>query len=429
MRLHTTPVCLALAVTSALFAAGTPARADEVFKPTSFVTGFGAQSLASFDISYVDPRHSVYLLADRTNAAIDVVSTKTNKLIKQLTPGFVGFSGNNDTSGPNGVLVAEGNDIWVGDGNSKIWVIDLQSGHVDASFSTTNVADANRADELCWDPDDHIILMANDADKPPFVTFWDSRQSHHFQKLGQITFDGSNAKKPLATNGIEQCQYDPRSHKFLLNLPEINGPGDDTAPGAVAVIDPHHLTQPERIFVLDHNKCAGPQGMAIGPEGQVLIGCNAPSGVTATNPNGNGNFSSVIIDDDADRIVATINNESGPDEVWFNPGDGHYFLARSGAVPPVTSPAVPTQLLGVIDSKRARADQSVYTANKPNPPASSSHSVAADPVRNQVYVPIGHNSSTVCESVGGSNALGCIAVYTTQNDDVAMNHDHDHDHN
>ncbi len=240
--------------------------------------------------------------------------------------------------------------------------------------------------------------------------------------LGKITFDGSNVKTPLATNGIEQCQYDPRSHRFLLNLPEINGPGDDTGPGAVAVINPKNLKKPERIFVLDHDKCAGPQGMAIGPEPQVLIGCNAPSGVTASNSSGNGNFSSVIIDDDAKRILATINNESGPDEVWFNPGDGHYFLARSGVVPP---PAT-HQLLGVIDASRARADQSVPTATKPNPPAASSHSVAADPVRNQVYVPIGQNSGTVCSTagatLGGSDAQGCIAVYTTTNDDVAMNH-------
>jgi hypothetical protein len=402
------------------------ARADEIFAPTSVVTGFGAQSIKSFDISFVDPRFPTYLLADRTNAAVDVVDTRSNKLLKQLTPGFVGFTGNNDTSGPNGVLIAEGNDVWVGDGNSRLWVIDLQSGNVDATLSTNSVADANRADELCFDPDDHIVMIANDADKPPFVTFWDSRQSHRFQKRGQITFGGANAKTPLATNGIEQCKYDPRTHRFLLNLPEINGPGDNTGNGAVAVIDPKDLTQPERIFVLDHNKCAGPQGMALGPDRQVLLGCNAPSGITATNANGNGNFSTVIIDADARRILATLNNESGADEVWFNPGDGHYFLGISGAV----SPAGPqTQILGVIDSQKPRTDPSAFTANKPNPPAASSHSVAADSRRNQAYVPIGANSSNVCGLHGGSDTLGCIAVYTTAHDDhVAMNHDHDGDH-
>ncbi len=428
MRLHRASMYLTFALTSALFAVGTTARADEVFQPTGIVTGFGAHDIFSFDIGFVDKRRPFYLLADRTNIAVDVVNTRTNKLVKQLGAGL--FAGlkfhsngkpNNDISGPNGVLIAEDNDVWIGDGGSKIWVIDLGSGKVDATLHTTmDDTDQNRADELCFDPDDHIILMANDADDPPFITFWDSRKSHQFQKLGTITFDGSSAKTPHATNGIEQCQYNPRSHKFLLNLPEINGPGDDTAPGAVAVIDPHHLTAPERIFVLDHDKCAGPQGMAIGPEGQVLLGCNAPSGVSATAPNGNGNFSSVIIDDDADRIVATINDESGPDEVWFNPGDGHYFLARSGAVPPGTT----TQLLGVIDAQHKRADQSVATASKPNPPAASSHSVAADPVHNQVYVPIGQNSGPLCDSLGGHSSQGCIAVYTAQHDDEAMNHDH-----
>ena len=84
---------------------GTTASADEVFKPTSIVTGFGSQEIFSFDISFADPRRSVYLLADRTNSAVDVVDTRTNKLVKQLTPGFVGFTGNNDTSGPNGVQI------------------------------------------------------------------------------------------------------------------------------------------------------------------------------------------------------------------------------------------------------------------------------------------------------------------------------------
>ena len=46
--------------------------------------------------------------------------------------------------------------------------------------------------------------------------------------------------------------------------------------------------------------------------------------------------------------------------MWYNPGDGQYFLARSSA-------AAATQLLGVIDARSGQADTSVYTANKPNP--------------------------------------------------------------
>jgi hypothetical protein len=46
--------------------------------------------------------------------------------------------------------------------------------------------------------------------------------------------------------------------------------------------------------------------------------------------------------------------------------------------------------------------------------AGKAHSVAADPIFNQVYVPIPSNpNSTVCGNAGGTNALGCIAIYTS----------------
>ena len=47
--------------------------------------------------------------------------------------------------------------------------------------------------------------------------------------------------------------------------------------------------------------------------------------------------------------------------------------------------------------------------------AAGSHSVAADPVKNQVYVPGNKAATSLC---GGSN--GCIAVFTTVNDDPGV---------
>ena len=65
-----------------------------------------------------------------------------------------------------------------------------------------------------------------------------------------------------------------------------------------------------------------------------------------------------------------------------------------------------------------RAGQSVFTSTK-NIAGRNAHSVAADPVFNQVYVPIPAGNSTVCSAAGGatSDANGCIAVFTTPNDD------------
>src|SRR5262245_40707094 len=52
----------------------------------------------SFDIGWVDAAAHRYYLADRTNAAVDVVDTDTDALVG-LIGGFVGFTGKNATSG------------------------------------------------------------------------------------------------------------------------------------------------------------------------------------------------------------------------------------------------------------------------------------------------------------------------------------------
>src|SRR5262249_7689205 len=139
------------------------AAKDEVFGVTSVIPLPDSQKLGAFDIGFVDPEHGLYLLADRTNASIDVVNTSTNQLIHQFKPGCVGATGNNDTSGPDGVLVANGNQVWVGDGKSRVWVLDVTTGAViKGPISTAITAgDQTRADELCHDENNQIILVAN----------------------------------------------------------------------------------------------------------------------------------------------------------------------------------------------------------------------------------------------------------------------------
>src|SRR5262249_2660790 len=122
-----------------------------------------------------------------------------------------------------------------------------------------------------------------------------------------------------------------------------------------------------------HDACAGPMGMAIGPHNQILLGCSA-------NPPGN----SVIINAHSGAVEAVLTGDWGADEVWFNWGDGHYFIPHCTAAC-LTVPPTADELLGVVDSRGFRADQSVDIA-----PGSSRriHSVAADPHQNQVYLPI-----------------------------------------
>src|SRR5215510_12263213 len=379
-----------------------PAK-DEVFGVTSVIslpTTPTVQKLTSFDIGFVDPDHGVYLLADRTNKSIDVVNTSTNQLIHQFEPGFVGSvpaamcptGGANDCSGPDGVLVANGNQIWVGDGNSRVWVLDVTTGAViKGPISTAITAgDKTRADELCHDDDNHIILVANDASEPhPFVTFISSTS---FGILGHIVMDGTNGT-PNASGGIEQCQWSPRTGKFYLNVPNPSGPNADS--GVVLQIDPVS-EEIEQTFSLAGSGCGGNNGMALGPFPQALLGC------TNAGPN------SVVINLNTGAFIKKLSGEAGADEVWYNPGDNQYFLGNGNHLTAVGGSAAP--ILGVVDATGKRSDSSPTTAV-------GSHSVAADPVKNQVYVPINSNSaqggaSGICGANGGSNANGCIAVFT-----------------
>lgn len=358
------------------------ASAAEVYQPVAAVTLPNGQTLGSFDISFVDPALREDFVADRTNKSVDVIDTSKDTFSRQLLAGFVGNTGNSDTSGPNGVLVVNHRFVWAGDGNSTVKVIDLTDGSLVATIPTGGTS---RADELCYDQADNMILMANDADSPPFVTFIDASS---FKVLGQIAMSGANGT-PKATNGIEQCQWSPRTGMFYLNLPEVNGPGDDSQPGAVVVISPKTQSI-VTTFTIPVAQCAGPQGMALGPENQILLGCNAP-GPSGNNP-------TVIINERSGTVLATLDNESGSDEVWFNPGNNTYFLAESG------NPAGPA--LGVVTAAPKQDQPSAATGS------SSAHSVAADEVSNEAFVPIPPTTTgTVCSSVGGFDAEGCIAIY------------------
>jgi hypothetical protein len=398
-----------IAAAAMCLSATAASAADEIFTARTQVTLPGGQKVTSFDISFVDPVTGLYLLADRTNKVVDVIDTTSNTVLVQLpaTPPFAGATPSNDNAGPDGVLIVNHREIWAGDGPSVVKVIDL------FSQKTTHViptGGANRADELCFDPRDQLVMVANDAESPfPFVSIISTQ---NYSVLARIVMNGmvnpgGTIASPAATNGIEQCQWDRRTGKFYVNIPEVNGPGNDTQPGAVVTISPITF-QIEKVFSIPLNKCAGPQGMAIGPDHEILLGCNDPN---KTVP------STVIIDDRNGGIIKTIANQDGADQVAFNDGNSQYFLALSGGANP--------QRLGIIDTvgsgEGIQADQSVPTGLPNAPPASphgTAHSVGTDPVFNQVYVPIPSTAGlTVCSQAGGSDAQGCIAVFTAAHDD------------
>ena len=414
-------ILLALLTSGATMVHGTAFAQEETFINVGQLVVPGG--LNSFDIGFVDPKIGRYFLADRTNSAVDQVKTRTNAIDQLAKGAFVGVQAGTNTSGPNGVITANNHtEVWAADGvlcnntqnacttattpatqTSRILVIDLNTQQV---THTIDNGGQRRADELCVDPQDHVVLLANDDELDLFLTFI---STDDYTILGKLSLKGddANAQNIKATNGIEQCQWSPRTGKFYLAVPEVNGPGNDSVPGAVLQIDPTSRMV-EKVFSIDFGflpqtgttpataACLGPQGLAIGPQGEILLGCS------------NAGKGSVIINERNGDLVRSLDGLNGNDEVWYNPGNNHYFLAGSNhnlALP------TPGPILGLVDQRPDTIDEDASPAT-----AAGSHSVAADPVFNQVYVPGNNAATTLC----GGSKNGCIAIFMSVNHDPGI---------
>jgi hypothetical protein len=367
--------CLAMGGLAATFA-GSAAWADEATSFSNDTIAVPGNPLSSYDISFVDPRLGIYILADRSNSGVDVFSVVGRQFLFRVG-GFAGpKAGANEIAGPNGVLTVHHREIWAGDGNnatdhtlSSVKVIDLLTQEITDTIVIPN--GKKRADEMAWDRRDDILLVANDAEDIPFITFISTKPDHKI--LGQILF-------PEATNGIEQSQWSRETGLFYLNLPEVAPNGPATGEGQVIVIDPKRLQIVHRFTT--HNCDAA--GLALGPDNQALLGCQSVTSTNVVLPN-----QSQVIDLRNGHVLATV-PVGGVDEVWFDRGDNHYYLAaRNDTSGPV---------LGTVDAETLAFDNKAATTR-------NSHSVAADPVFNNVFVPLTAGATnTICPN-------GCIGIY------------------
>ena len=193
--------------------------------------------ITSADIAWVDPGTERYYLADRSNSGVDIIDAETDFYVGRVggmagplpsTGGTAAMNG----PGPNGVLVTPNRKLWAGDGNSMVQVADVDPDspnylNIIGSINTAIPACDNgtvaghfcgRADELGYDPKDHLILIANNAPSSivaphnlidPYATFISANPP--YAVLSHITFPGAG--------GLEQPLWDPELHRFWLTVP------------------------------------------------------------------------------------------------------------------------------------------------------------------------------------------------------------------
>jgi hypothetical protein len=421
-------VVTAVALTTSASAGKREGKDDRAVRllTTVPIPGTGANTTGGkmyvFDISFVDQATQTFYLADRSNAVVDVVNAQTNKLISQITatPPFKGFTGSNATSGPNGVVAAFP-WLFVTDANSRVVTIDLRNGKTVGDVSTGGQAGL-RADEMAYDPRDGLLLVVNNADTPPFATLVKVNKATGALTVGKrITFDAAHGVD--AQNGAEQPVWEPITGKFYLSIPQVGAKVQDGAVVRISTAGNVEASYPIKL--------CSPAGLSLGPNVDLLVGCNTLFDTQGNLWDSTGGVTAVpiqvIIDARTGTIDATVSGVGVGDEVWYNSGDGNYYTAAS------TSPLRPTEvipktaltaqgaaILGVIDAQDKALAQLVPTFNVPavtgpNPhPASTAHSVAANAANNHVFVPLGANN------VFPNCLTGCIAVFGRPDEDVKI---------
>jgi hypothetical protein len=350
-------------------------------------------------------------------------------------------------------VVTHGRWLYAGDGDSTLKVIDLNASTMPIK-QTLSTGGTTRVDEMDITTDGELLLVANNAEDPPYGTLFAANgdaATSHVTKIIKITVDPAilPAGKGLS---IEQPAWDPKTERFYTSIPTIaNNPpgcvlgGTPACSGGLLVTDPLHPTAVQGAFdpvnnvgVVPLNAC-GPNGATVGPNDNLLLGC--------TPANLPGSTTTLVINAET-KNYAQIGGITGSDEVWFNNGDIRYYLGASAAIKPAASPLGSGAVLGVVDGTSVLIETI--------PQSSGSHSLAADCKRNRIFVPqvwtsslpppgnlgtdvnttAGAGSPTVGSLICGSNN-GCVAVYQhdvdeednrDHQDNACQTNDHQNDH-
>ncbi|KAK9320379.1 YVTN repeat-like/Quino protein amine dehydrogenase [Lipomyces orientalis] len=334
------------------------------------------KNATSVDQSVIN--HGTYYLSDRTNNVVHVVDIASGTLTTDIK-GFVGVNlvngkPDNAVSGPNGLLVIpDRNELYVGDGDGTVKVVDLRNNTVVASIHTGSVT---RADELAYDAKRQLIAVTNPEEttaKIAIISVADRKV------LGNVTF-------PNATNGVEQPAWNTIDGYIYVSVPETTAnPG-----GEIDVVDPEQF---EIIKVLPEPECNS-HGIVFGPNQQLLLGCSQDSILTY------GTAHVAIMDIRTGNITSTINGVAGADQVVYDPTANLYYVSAYQNTANGTKQGMPDPILAIIDAATGDLVQTIPTDNV------TAHSVAVDPKTNTLVVPLANIGITIFDLIDSTNSTG-----------------------
>jgi hypothetical protein len=407
-----------------LASASVPASADDNNRnaPVSLLTVIPVPGnpVTSADISWADPGTQRYYFADRSNFGVEIIDAVNNVWVGRVAgmAGPLTSGGGTSTTngpGPNGVVVTPQKQLWAGDGNSTVQVADVDPEsstytHILHSVSTALPACdggtatthyCGRADEIDYDPVDHIIMVANNAPLSattphtsftPYATFI---KADTYGVIGHILFTGAG--------GLEQPRWDDQTKRFLITVPgKMTGTTINTLP-SIHVINPVTLMD-EKTYPLDCQAIAGvtsvsTTGIVLRPNQHILVSaCGFPIILTLDNQTTNVN------------IIQVIKQVGGGDEVGYNPGDGRFYVTG-------VDKTIPTgvQSLGVINADTSEWLQNVPDVRGKQPaalplPANNDHIFTIVQITAAIAAGTAPDDS-ICATAFNVKGTGCVAVF------------------
>jgi len=315
-----------------------------------------------YGVLTIDQASGLGYLADKDNKGVVIFDTKTDKYVDRIGS-FVGMTKDGNTSGPNGVLVANAM-LWVSDGDSSITAVDLKSGTPRARIHTGGKA---RANAMAYDPNTKIFIVANSNDDPPFLTL-------NSAELGASLALGRRIPITESAENLERSAYHAASGTFFTVIPVQRA---DKAKGLLAQTDPR---SGKLVNLYEIARCH-PHSLSIVSDQTIFMGCSTAHG-PAPKPGGD-----LAIFDIASGKVETISpglgGNGGP---TVNPKLGQYYHAASHGE------------LIVVDIKSRQVVQKVQTWN-------GTRSLDVNLASNRVYV-----ATTAKDGPCG----GCIAVFAPE---------------
>ncbi len=333
-----------------------------------------------WDIAWVDQSTARLYLGESGNAGVDVFDAENDLYLGRIG-GFHGLPAPDDPCmgnqgmGPSGVVVTPNHQLWATDAHGTVKVFDVSTAEppfdLVKPLATISTGAQCRADEIGFDPKDHVIVVGNPAEKPPYATVISSDPP--YAVLGKIPFEGAR--------GVEQPLWVPglKGGRMLVTVPGLGGTG------GVVVINLTNPSQPVVETTYPTPNCAS--GLVLGPSQHLMVGCG-------------GGKPLIIINALDGKLITTVEGTHGGDELWYNAGDNRYYAATGNGSNPI---------LSVVDAATGK-----FIDNLPAGPGV--HSQAAYQGNNHVFVAIGPPTQAspkdTCNVMFGFPAnQGCIAVY------------------